>query len=160
MATMERVPTAALRPAEPPAGVEHGQASTDRWGLVVVAGLSIYMAQLDTTIVNVALPAIEADLGLATSITQWIVLAYLVPLIGLSLLAGRWLDTIGHRPALSIAVVGFAAASIAAGVAPNAVLLIAARATQGSSARCCCRWPRSSPSAPSGQRPRRGRWAS
>lgn len=115
----------------PPSGAEPPPQSSDQWGLVIVAGLTIFMAQLDTTVVNVALPHIEADLGVTTALTQWIVLAYLIPLIGFSLLTGRWLDTVGRRPALTVAVTGFAVASVAAGMSPNAALLLTARALQG-----------------------------
>ena len=99
--------------------------------VVVAAGLLIFMAQLDVTIVQVALPSIEAGFGASTALSQWVVLAYLVPLIGLSLLGGRWLDAIGQRDALRVSVVGFAAASVAAGLAPGMGWLIAARTVQG-----------------------------
>lgn len=103
----------------------------DRWSLVVAAGLCVFMAQLDATIVTVALPAIQDGLAVRTSTAAWVVLGYLVPMIGLSLLAGRWLGTVGPRGALTFSVVGFAAASALAGLAHTAGLLVAARAVQG-----------------------------
>jgi MFS family permease len=94
-----------------------GDGAGNRWWLVAAAGLAVFMAQLDTTIVNVALPAIEAELGTSTSVTQWVVLGYLVPAIVLALPGGRWLDRVPARWALTFSVVGFVAASILAGAA-------------------------------------------
>lgn len=103
----------------------------DNGWLVCTAGLLIYMAQLDTTIVHVALPAIEIGLGTRTVLTQWVVLGYLVPLVGLTLLSGRWLDTVGHRAALAAGAAGFALTSVVAGLAPHIAWLVAARLGQG-----------------------------
>ena len=103
----------------------------NRWWLVVAAGLAVFMASVDMSIVNVALPAIERDFETATSITEWIVLAYLLPLAGLALPSGRWLDSVGRRPALVFSLSGFALASVAAGLAPGLAWLIGARLLQG-----------------------------
>jgi len=103
----------------------------DQWWLVVAAGLAVFMASVDMSIVNVALPAIERDLDIATSMTEWIALAYLLPLAGLALPSGRWLDSVGRRPALVFSLTGFALASVAAGLAPNLVWLVGARLVQG-----------------------------
>lgn len=103
----------------------------NRWWLVVAAGLAVFMASVDMSIVNVALPAIERDLGIGTSMTEWVVLAYLLPLAGLALPSGRWLDGVGRRPALMLSLTGFALASVAAGLAPGPAWLIGARLVQG-----------------------------
>ena len=103
----------------------------NRWWLVVAAGLAVFMASVDMSIVNVALPAIERDLQIATSMTEWTVLAYLLPLAGLALPSGRWLDSVGQRPALVFSLTGFALASVAAGLAPSLVWLVGARLAQG-----------------------------
>jgi MFS family permease len=103
----------------------------NQWWLVVAAGLAVFMASVDMSIVNVALPAIERDFEIPTSMTEWIVLAYLLPLAGLALPSGRWLDTVGRRPALVVSVTGFALASVAAGLAPGLAWLIGARLVQG-----------------------------
>ncbi|WP_157041623.1 MFS transporter [Nitriliruptor alkaliphilus] len=103
----------------------------DRWSLVVAAGLVIFMAQLDTTIVLVALPAIAEDLDLPRGAAQWVMLGYLVPLIALSLRAGRWVDRVGLRPALLLSVTIFAIASVAAAVAPTTAWLVLARVGKG-----------------------------
>ena len=103
----------------------------NQWWLVIAAGLAVFMASVDMSIVNVALPAIERDFGIPTSMTEWIVLAYLLPLAGLALPSGRWLDTVGRRPALMVSLTGFALASVAAGIAPGMAWLIGARLVQG-----------------------------
>jgi MFS family permease len=103
----------------------------NQWWLVAAAGLAVFMASVDLTIVNVALPAIERDFEITTSMTEWIVLAYLLPLAGLALPSGRWLDSVGRRPALMLSLTGFALASVAAGLAPGLAWLIGARLAQG-----------------------------
>lgn len=107
------------------------EVARNQWWLVIAAGLAVFMASVDMSIVNVALPAIERDFDIATSVTEWIVLAYLLPLAGLALPSGRWLDSIGRRPALVFSLTGFALASVAAGFAPSLAWLIGARLLQG-----------------------------
>lgn len=111
------------------AGVD--RAGRDRWWLVVAAGLCIFMAQLDSTVVTVALPTVQDELRLGEAAASWVVLGYLVPMVALGLTAGRWLATVGRRAALVLVVVGFAVASVLAGVAGDAEWLVAARILQG-----------------------------
>jgi MFS family permease len=108
-----------------------GSGESNRWWLVAAAGLVVFMAALDMTAVNVALPTIERELETRTSVTQWVVLGYVLPLIALALPAGRWLDAVGKRAALVFSVAGFAASSVAAGLAADVGWLIAARIVQG-----------------------------
>ncbi|MEU6752697.1 MFS transporter, partial [Spirillospora sp. NPDC046719] len=103
----------------------------NRWWPVVGCGLVVFMATLDTSIVAVALPAVERALGVRTAAAQWAVLGYLVPLVALSLPAGRWLDRTGPRAALVLATGGFTLSSLAAGLAPGLGALVAARVVQG-----------------------------
>ncbi|MBO2463394.1 MFS transporter [Actinomadura violacea] len=103
----------------------------NRWWPVIGCGLVVFMATLDTSIVAVALPAIERDFGARTAATQWAVLGYLIPLVALSLPAGRWLDRGGPRAALVLATGGFTLSSLAAGLAPHLAVLVAARVVQG-----------------------------
>ena len=112
-------------------GVAQTDRERNRWWLVVAAGLAVFMASVDLSIVNVALPAIEHDFRIATSSTEWVALAYLLPLAGLALPSGRWLDSVGQRPALAFSLTGFALASVAAGLAPGLAWLIGARLAQG-----------------------------
>jgi len=105
--------------------------SENRWSLVVAVGLAVFMAQVDASIVNVALPTIQRDFGVHPDFSQWVILGYLLPVVALVVPAGRWLDTVGKRAALTFSVAGFAVASAAAGAAPGISWLIAARAVQG-----------------------------
>jgi MFS family permease len=101
------------------------------WPAVVALGIAVLMAALDMTIVAIALPAIGRDFGAAPDVTQWIILAYNLPMIALMLPAGRWIEPVNRRTALVFAVAGFAGASLLAGAAPSLALLLLARATQG-----------------------------
>jgi MFS family permease len=73
----------------------------NHWWVVVAAGLEVFMASVDMSIVNIALPAVERDFTIPTSMTEWVVLAYLLPLAGLALpsgpLAGQRRTTTGPR---------------------------------------------------------------
>ncbi|MFD7404110.1 MFS transporter [Streptomyces sp. NPDC059866] len=97
--------------------------------LTTVLGSS--MAMLDSTVVNVALPRIGRDLDADLAALQWTVNAYMLTLAGLILLGGSLGDHYGRRKVFVIGVVWFAAASLLCGLAPNAEVLIAARALQG-----------------------------
>ncbi|MFI9611344.1 MFS transporter [Streptomyces sp. NPDC052023] len=97
--------------------------------LTTVLGSS--MALLDSTVVNVALPRIGADLNADLAVLQWTVNAYMLTLAGLILLGGSLGDTYGRRKIFVVGVVWFAMASLLCGLAPDAGVLIAARALQG-----------------------------
>ncbi|MCS0601225.1 MFS transporter [Streptomyces sp. LP11] len=97
--------------------------------LTTVLGSS--MALLDSTVVNVALPAIGRDLDASLAALQWTVNAYMVTLAGLILLGGSLGDHYGRRKVFVLGVVWFAAASLACGLAPTSGVLVAARALQG-----------------------------
>jgi len=89
------------------------------------------MAILDSTIVNIALPAIDDDLQAGTAGLTWTVNAYTLTLASLILLGGSLGDRLGRRRVFVLGVVWFAAASLMCGLAPNVELLVAARALQG-----------------------------
>lgn len=97
--------------------------------LTTVLGSS--MAMLDSTVVNVALPRIGRDLDADLAALQWTVNAYMVTLAGLILLGGSLGDRYGRRKVFVVGVVWFAVASLLCGLAPNAGVLVAARALQG-----------------------------
>ncbi|MFB7931394.1 MFS transporter [Streptomyces sp. NPDC056039] len=101
-----------------------------RW-ILLTAVLGSSMALLDSTVVNVALPRIGRDLDANLSALQWTVNAYMVTLAGLILLGGALGDRFGRRKVFVVGVVWFAVASLLCGIAPNAGVLIAARALQG-----------------------------
>jgi EmrB/QacA subfamily drug resistance transporter len=89
------------------------------------------LAFIDATVVIVALPTIEADLGLGLSGQQWVFLSYSLALASLYLVAGSIGDRFGRRGAFAAGAAGFAFASVLAGAAPNGETLIAARVLQG-----------------------------
>ncbi|MER7537463.1 MFS transporter [Streptomyces sp. NPDC097704] len=103
---------------------------TGRWVLFTTV-LGSGMALLDSTVVNIALPHIGEDLGADLGALQWTVNAYMLTLAGLILLGGSLGDRYGRRRVFVIGVAWFAAASLLCGLAPNAGVLIAARALQG-----------------------------
>src|SRR5688572_13533084 len=93
-----------------------------------------FMVVLDVTVVNVALPSIDADLGFGGSDLQWIVTAYALAFGGLLLLGGRAADLLGRRRMFVAGLGVFTASSLAAGLAPSAEALVAARVVQGAGA--------------------------
>ncbi|MFF3375355.1 MFS transporter [Streptomyces sp. NPDC002680] len=103
----------------------------DRWLLVAAAGLAVFMATIDMSIVNVAMPAIQKDLDTEPTVTEWVAIGYFLPLIALALPSGRWLDRVGKRAALGFAATGFGVASVACGLSPTIEVLIGARVAQG-----------------------------
>ncbi len=105
--------------------------STTQRVVLVVAVLASFIAFLDGTVINVALPAITRELGGGIATAQWVVDAYLITLGGIILLAGSLSDAFGRKRVLFWGLVGFAAASVLCAVAPTAPFLIAARGLQG-----------------------------
>jgi EmrB/QacA subfamily drug resistance transporter len=102
-----------------------------RWLALVVLCLGVLMIVLDTTIVNVALPTIRADLGFSETSLVWVVNAYMLSFGGFLLLGGRLGDLFGHRRLFLFGTALFTLASLACGLAPSQALLVAARAVQG-----------------------------
>jgi EmrB/QacA subfamily drug resistance transporter len=102
-----------------------------RWWILALVSLAQVMVVLDVTIVNVALPSIQDDLGFSADNLQWVVNAYLLLFGGFLLLGGRLADLLGRRRVLLSGLGLFAAASLAGGLANSSGLLIAARAVQG-----------------------------
>jgi EmrB/QacA subfamily drug resistance transporter len=109
-----------------------GQQPRDRrWTALVVLCVGVLMIVLDATVVNVALPAIQHDLGFAPASLAWVVNAYLIAFGGLLLLAGRLGDLISRRGVFLAGLVVFTLASLACGLAQSQAVLIAARFVQG-----------------------------
>ena len=100
------------------------------WALFAVA-LATFMTYLDNNIVNVAIPAIQRDLGLSTSGLEWVVSGYILAFAGLLLAGGRFADAYGRRRLFLVGLAVFTAASFAAGLAGSIEVLIAARVVQG-----------------------------
>jgi EmrB/QacA subfamily drug resistance transporter len=102
-----------------------------RWIALVVLCTGALMIILDMTIVNVALPSIQRDLGFTQSSLAWVVNAYLITFGGLLLLAGRLGDLLGRRKMFLIGLALFVAASVLCGASQDQTLLIVARFIQG-----------------------------
>ena len=102
-----------------------------RWLALIVLCLGDLMIVLDTTIVNVALPSIRADLEFSQTSLVWVVNAYMLTFGGFLLLGGRLGDLFGHRRLFLLGITLFTLASLACGLASAQVPLIAARAVQG-----------------------------
>ena len=98
---------------------------------LLIACLCSFMVVMDGAIVNVALPSIQRELHLDPAQLQWVVDAYLLMLGGLMLLAARASDLYGRKPVLMSGLLVFTLASLAAGMADGAAMLLAARAVQG-----------------------------
>lgn len=117
---------------QPAASVEVAESPDPRrwWALAVLAAAQL-MIILDASIVNIALPSAQEDLGISNADRQWVVTAYTLAFGGLLLLGGRIADYTGRKRTFLIGLVGFALASAIGGLAPNQELLFAARALQG-----------------------------
>jgi len=102
-----------------------------RWWTLIVVGLAQLMVVLDSTVVNIALPSAQADLGFSNGDRQWIVTAYSLAFGSLLLLGGRLSDLIGRKRTFIIGLIGFAAASALGGAADSFGMLVGARALQG-----------------------------
>ena len=102
-----------------------------RWIALYVLCAGVLMIVLDATIVNVALPSIQDDLGFSQSSLAWVVNAYLIAFGGLLLLAGRFGDLIGRRRVFLAGVALFVVASLACGLSQSQGMLVLARFVQG-----------------------------
>lgn len=105
-----------------------------RWGALVVLSAVMFLDALDVSMVGVALPSIQADLGLSPSSLQWVVSGYVLGYGGLLLLGGRTADLLGRRRVFLAALAVFAAASLIGGIVDDGALLIAARFVKGMAA--------------------------
>ena len=107
------------------------QARDTRWTALYVLCTGMLMIVLDATVVNVALPSIQDDLGFSTASLAWVVNAYLIAFGGLLLLAGRLGDLLGRRRVFLAGLALFSVASILCGSAVSQEMLVAARFLQG-----------------------------
>ncbi|MFI8933974.1 MFS transporter [Streptomyces sp. NPDC053474] len=102
-----------------------------RWLILAVIGIAQFTIFLDTTVVNIALPSAQADLGFGDGDRQWVVTAYALAFGSLLLIGGRIVDLIGAKRSLMISIVGFGVMSVLGGAANGFAMLITARALQG-----------------------------
>jgi len=102
-----------------------------RWWVLALLGIAQLMVVLDATIVNIALPTAQADLGFSDAGRQWIVTAYSLAFGSLLLIGGRVADVFGRKWVFVVGLIGFALASALGGAAGNFGVLVTARALQG-----------------------------
>ncbi|MEV6297614.1 MFS transporter [Streptomyces sp. NPDC051896] len=102
-----------------------------RWWILGVISLSMLMGVLDGTIVNIALPSAQHELGFSDADRQWVVTAYALAFGSLLLLGGRVADLVGQKVIFLVGLAGFAVASMVGGAANGFGMLVAARAVQG-----------------------------
>ena len=102
-----------------------------RWAILALLGIAQLMVVLDGTVVNIALPSAQADLGFSDADRQWIITAYTLAFGSLLLFGGRLADVMGRKTVLLVGLIGFAIASAVGGSAPSFEVLVIARGAQG-----------------------------
>jgi EmrB/QacA subfamily drug resistance transporter len=102
-----------------------------RWAVLAMLSVAQFMLILDVTVVNIALPHMGSDLHLGREALTWVVTAYTLVFGGLMLTGGRLADALGARRTLLTGLALFTLASLAAGLAPNAAVLLSSRIAQG-----------------------------
>jgi EmrB/QacA subfamily drug resistance transporter len=125
------VPDGIVAAPAPPAGTVSAEPARRRWLVLAVIGVAQLMVVLDATIVNIALPSAQRELGFGTTDRQWVITAYALAFGGLLIIGGRLSDLLGRKRTFVVGLVGFAAASAAGGAAPDFTALVVARAVQG-----------------------------
>ncbi|WTW93213.1 MFS transporter [Streptomycetaceae bacterium NBC_01309] len=113
------------------ATVQGPAVTSRRWVTLFFIGLAQLMIILDGTVVNIALPSLQRDLGISDGDRQWVITAYMLAFGSLLLLGGRIADYTGRKRTFLIALLGFAGASALGGAAGNFEMLLIARALQG-----------------------------
>jgi EmrB/QacA subfamily drug resistance transporter len=107
---------------------------TRKWFTLAAVAFGLFMIMLDNTVVNVALPSIQRDLGIGLSELEWIVTGYALTFASLMLIGGKAADAYGRRLVFVIGIAVFTLASLWCGLASSGEMLIAARIVQGSGA--------------------------
>src|SRR5436190_12032787 len=102
-----------------------------KWWTLAAVSVGLFMIMLDNTVVNVALPSIQKDLGLDLSELEWIVTGYALTFAAFMLTGGKLADLLGRRLMFMVGLVVFTGASLACGFAPSGGFLIGARVIQG-----------------------------
>ncbi|MGW6782404.1 DHA2 family efflux MFS transporter permease subunit [Streptomyces sp. NPDC054987] len=113
------------------AATPESAADPSRWKALVFIALAQLMVVLDATIVNIALPSAQTDLGISDGNRQWVITAYALAFGGLLLFGGRIADKWGRKNAFVVGLVGFALASALGGAATGEAMMLGARALQG-----------------------------
>jgi MFS family permease len=111
-------------------------AESRRWAALMFIGLAQLLIVLDGTVVNIALPSLQRDLGISDGDRQWIITAYTLAFGSLLLLGGRIADYTGRKKTFLIGLLGFAGSSALGGVAGNFELLLSAAHFKAGSPHC------------------------
>ena len=102
-----------------------------KWWTLAAVAFGLFMIMLDNTVVNVALPSIQRELGMQLSELEWIVSGYALTFAALMLIGGKLADAYGRRLIFVVGIAVFTLASLACGLASSGEALIAARVAQG-----------------------------
>jgi len=125
-------PTAAIPSA--PESLSTPAPDPNRWPAFVVMTVAVFMDLLDGSVVNVALPTMQRDVGLSYASVQWVTAGYLLAFALILITGGRLGDILGRRKMFLVGVAGFTVASLLCGVAANPALLVGSRLLQGTMA--------------------------
>src|ERR1700760_3673028 len=106
-------------------------AEPNRWAVLALLGVAQLRVVLDATIVTIAIPSAQTDLGFSTDSRQWIVTAYALAFGSLLLLGGKLGDLLGRKWTFIAGLIGFSVASAVGGLAQSFAMLVTARAFQG-----------------------------
>src|SRR6476620_3094103 len=106
-------------------------AAPNRWAVLALLGVALLVVVLDSTIVNIALPSAQKDLGFSTESRQWVVTAYALAFGSLLLVGGKLGDLFGRKWTFIAGLIGFSGASVLGGLAPSFGVLVTARTLQG-----------------------------
>ncbi len=109
-----------------------GEETAGKWAMLFIVAIGIFMATLDSSIVNISLPTIARSFGVPLNGTiEWVIIAYLVSIAAILLTAGRIADMIGRKVVWTTGLIIFTASSALCGLAPSLGILIASRTLQG-----------------------------
>src|SRR2546421_4441715 len=120
-----------------PVATGDAQEQANKWVVLMLVALGAFMTTLDSSIVNIALPAIAHTFGVGVSgAIEWIIIGYLIVIAACLLTLGRLADMVGRKPIYEAGLVIFVLGSICSGAAPSLATLILARLVQGVGAAC------------------------
>ena len=124
--------TPAAEPSPPPPSGQQDGETAGKWTVLAIVAIGVFMSTLDSSIVNISLPAIAHYFGVSLNGTvEWVIIAYLVIIAAVLLTIGRFADMVGRKPVWVAGLAIFTLGSAICGASPSLGLLVAARAFQG-----------------------------